>query len=76
MGALMCCLQDRDEASDPMLDAQARARAAEAAQNRLDTYANSAAGKRDAKMKAREVAANKGGISSSAHAQRINDIIS
>ena len=73
---LPCCFPDADSARDPILDAQARQRAADAAASRQDAYANSAAGKRDAKARAKDQAAAKGGLSSSAHQQRINDIIS
>ena len=62
---------------DPIMDAEARARAADAAAARQDAYSNSAAGKRYAKYRAKEQAAAKsGGVSASAHQQRINDIIS
>ena len=77
MGDCLSCF-DREEgaARDPILDAQARARAAEAAQARHETYANSAVGKREAKARAKEASASKGSLSSEAHQQRINDIIS
>ena len=75
-GCLTCCLQDRDGDRDPILDAQARARAAEAAQMRQDDYSKSSVGKREAKMRAKETAASKGGLSAESHQQRINDIIS
>ena len=76
MGNCLDCFKERGGASDPILDAEARARAAEAAQARNDAYANSAAGKRDAKARARDAAAARGELSSNAHQQRINDIIS
>ena len=76
MGQCLCCLGDREGDRDPILDAEARARAAEAAQNRQESYANSAAGKREAKARARDAAASRGGgLSADAHQQRINDII-
>ena len=46
MGALCCCLSYRDsETNDPIMDAEARARAAEAAQRRQEQFENSAAGR-------------------------------
>ena len=76
MGGCLCCLQDRDGDRDPILDAQARARAAEAAQMRHDDYSKSAVRKREAKMRAKESSPSKGGLSNESHQQRINDIIS
>ena len=77
MGQCLCCFPSRDGDRDPMLDAEARARAAEAAQSRHETYSNSAVGKREAKARAKEQAsAARGGLSNDAHNQRINDIIS
>ena len=76
MGTCLSCCFERDEGRDPILDQAARARAAEAAQARADAYSNSAAGKRDAKARAKDAAASKGGLSANAHQQRINDIIS
>ena len=76
MGNCLDCFQGREDARDPIMDAEARARAAEAAQARQEAYASSAAGKRDAKYRAKEQAAARGAVSSEAHQQRINDIIS
>ncbi|KAL1526959.1 hypothetical protein AB1Y20_015648 [Prymnesium parvum] len=45
MGGVCCCLGGRESGSDPILDAEARARAAEAAQRRQEQYENSAAGR-------------------------------
>ena len=73
---LSACLKDRDGASDPMLDQEARARAAEAAQARQTAHDNSPAAKQAAKARQREAAASRGGLSAGAHQQRINDIIS
>ena len=76
MGNCLDCFRETGEARDPIMDAQARQRAADAAQARQDNWSSSAAGKRDAKERAKLAAAEKGGISASAHQQRINDIIS
>lgn len=46
MGTVCCCLRDSDsDTNDPILDAQARARAAEAAQRRQQQYEQSAVGR-------------------------------
>ena len=74
MGQCLECFGPREEARDPILDAQARARAAEAAQARHAAHAKSPGGKADAKARARDQAAAQS-LSSNAHAQRINDII-
>ena len=66
MGNCLDCFRETGEARDPIMDAQAR----------QDNWSSSAAGKRDAKERAKLAAAEKGGISASAHQQRINDIIS
>ena len=71
MGCIESCLQGRDGARDPILDAEARARAAEAAQQRQDRFNNSSAGKAAAKAAARD----KAHTSSAAHDQRIHDIL-
>lgn len=77
MGNCLDCLKDRDNARDPIMDAEARARAAEAAQSRHDAYSSSAAGKRDAAARKKEAAAAKGGgVTAEAQRQRINDILS
>ena len=76
MGNCLDCFRDAGEVRDPIMDAQARQRAADAAQARQESYANSAAGKREAKQRAKDQAAAKGGISAGDHQQRINDIIS
>ena len=76
MGNCLDCFRETGEARDPIMDAQARQRAADAAQARQDNWSSSAAGKRGAKERAKLAAAEKGGISASAHQQRINDIIS
>ena len=74
MGNCLDCFKDRSDASDPLMDAEARARAAEAAQARQEKHATSPAAKRDAA--ARKKAAASGGVSADDHRQRINDIIS
>ena len=56
---LSACLKDRDGASDPMLDQEARARAAEAAQARQTAHDNSPAAKQAAKARQREAAASR-----------------
>lgn len=77
MGALCCCLpRTDDDPRDPLLDREARARAAEAAQARLDQYNETPAAKRAQKAAAREKAAASSSMSNEAHQQRINDIIS
>ena len=76
MGNCLDCFRETGEARDPIMDAEARQRAADAAAARQNAYAGSAAGKRDAKERAKLAAGNKGGISNEAQAQRINDIIS
>lgn len=75
LSACCPCFGERDEGRDPILDSQARARAAEAAQARADAYASTPVAKREAKARAKE-AQSKGGLSASAHQQRINDILS
>lgn len=73
MGGCESCLGGgREEARDPIMDAQARARAAEAAEQRQAKYAQSAHGKAAAKSAARDKVAT----SNEAHQQRIADIIS
>ena len=74
MGNCLDCFKDRGDASDPIMNAEARARAAEAAQARQEAYSNSTAGKRDAAS--RKKASAPGPVSADAHRQRINDIIS
>jgi len=73
MGATCSCLEcfQRDAASDPILDAEARARAAEAAARRQEAYDKSPHGKAAKKS----VAKDKAQMDSAAHAQRIHDII-
>jgi len=61
-----CWCFARQESSDPMLDREARARAAEAAEQRLQSYEQSAAGRAAKKAQAnaeREKAASRNGRS-------------
>ena len=70
------CLGGGDHDDDPLLNAEARRRAAEAAQARQEAFAQSAAGKRQAKAAARDKAANNSNYSNAQHEQRIADIMS
>eukprot|EP00322_Chrysochromulina_rotalis_P012703 CAMPEP_0115861158 /NCGR_PEP_ID=MMETSP0287-20121206/17509_1 /TAXON_ID=412157 /ORGANISM="Chrysochromulina rotalis, Strain UIO044" /LENGTH=75 /DNA_ID=CAMNT_0003315525 /DNA_START=77 /DNA_END=304 /DNA_ORIENTATION=- len=75
MGCCESCLGEGRSAGDdrdPMLDAAARARAAEAAEARQAKFATSAHGKAAAKQAARD----KAQIGQAAHQERIRDIIS
>ena len=75
MGLCESCLGGGSRATDdrdPMLDAQARARAAEAAEARQARFDQSAQGKAAKKQAARE----KAQVGQAAHQQRIADIIS
>eukprot|EP00965_Chrysotila_dentata_P192047 6174938-Pleurochrysis_carterae.AAC.2 len=45
MGALCCCLPKEEVSSNPMLDQEARMRAALAAESRLRSFENSAQGR-------------------------------
>ena len=74
-GCLSGCLGGaRDEGRDPILDAQTRQRAAEAAEARQAKFASSAQGKAAAKQASRERTSPQMGRD--AHQQRIADIIS
>ena len=67
--------RDRSESSDPILDAQARQRAAEAAAMRQAKFDSiNSSGKAGPKAKAKESVA-KGDVTGAQLAQRINDII-
>ena len=76
MGNCLDCFADRDAARDPIMDAQARERAADAAAQRAAAHAKGPVGRAQSKAIARDAAANKGGLSNEAHRQRVNDIIS
>jgi hypothetical protein len=71
MGACLACLERPETGGDPLLDAEARQRAAAAAEARQAAYNNSAHGKAAAKSAARA----KAPVSSTAHEQRIHDIM-
>jgi len=74
-GCLSSCLGGaRDEGRDPILDAQTRQRAAEAAEARQAKFASSAQGKAAAKQASRERTSTH--LGRDAHQQRIADIIS
>ena len=70
------CLGGERYDDDPLLNAEARRRAAEAAQARQEAYSQSTVGKRQAKAIARDKAANNNNFSQAAHEQRIADIMS
>ena len=76
MGNCLDCFRAPEAPRDPLLDAEARQRAADAAAARATAHANSPGGKAQAKAKARDAAASRGGLSNEAHQQRVNDIIS
>ena len=71
MGNCLDCFSG-SPASDPILDREARARAAEAAQARMQKHQSDPLAMRQAAAAAREKAAP---VSQAAHNQRINDII-
>ena len=72
MGNCLDCLRgDRSPSSNPILDAEARARAAEAAAARQAKFDGSAQGKAAKKQAERD----KRQAGSAEHQQRINDIL-
>ena len=74
MGQALCCCLVRED-SNPLLDAEARARAAEAAQGRLEKYNSSPSAQKQRQYDARLKKAAASSVSAESHAQRINDII-